>query len=96
MAEYKRATAEDGSGEVKPKAKIEDWSDLSVLGGSDYESGSIDEAEWGEDDELAGDDKSWGPTTRLHNSRLQVLQELLSRCGGTWSSSCCLQDQWRC
>ena len=81
MAEYERATADVGAEQVEPKVKTEDWSDFSVLGGSDYETGSVDGEQWGEDDELAGDDKSWGPTTRLHNLRLQVLQGLVGAVG---------------
>ena len=49
MAEYERATADVGAEQVEPKVKTEDWSDFSVLGGSDYETGSVDGEQWGEE-----------------------------------------------
>ncbi len=43
MAKYKQATVDIGTEHVKPKVKTKDWSDFSVLGGSDYETRSFSE-----------------------------------------------------
>ena len=79
MAEYNRAAAEIVVDKAEPKVKQEDWANYSVLGASEFER-SLFEEEWEEEDESGGEDKSWGPTTRLH-SKLKALQELVEVVG---------------
>jgi hypothetical protein len=73
MAEYNWAAAEIVADKAEPKVKQEDWANYSVLGASEFKH-SLFKEEWEEEDESGGEDKSWGPTTRLHSSKLKVLQ----------------------
>jgi len=80
MAEYNRAVAEIVADKAEPKVKQEDWGNYSVLGASEFDH-SLFEEEWEEEDENGGEDKSWGPTTRLHSSKLKVLHQLVEVVG---------------